>query len=108
MPQFRLALTVSFFWVILSTHASTASEPGFTGKVIGVSDGETITVLHGIDCPESSQDFGATAKALTSGLTFGKLVNVQPKDRDRYGRTRNDELVRAGCRLAVSQVHSGR
>ena len=36
------ALTVSFFWVALSTNASTASEPGFTGKNIGVSAGATV------------------------------------------------------------------
>lgn len=44
----------------------------FTGTVIGVSDGDTITVLYqgypekirleGIDCPEKAQAFGQRAK----------------------------------------------
>ena len=89
----------------------------FTGKVVGVSDGDTITVmhngkgerirLHGIDCPEKRQAFGKRAKQLTSNLVFGKTVTVQVVDRDRYGRTvgvvllpdgrsLNHELVRAG------------
>ncbi len=44
----------------------------FTGRVVGVSDGDTITVLHngqgerirlhGIDCPEKRQAFGNRAK----------------------------------------------
>jgi micrococcal nuclease len=48
----------------------------FSAQVIGVSDGDTITVLHdarpepmrlhGIDCPEKGQDLGARAKQLTS------------------------------------------
>ncbi len=84
---------------------------------MGVSDGDTITVLHkgkgerirlhGIDCPEKRQAFGNRAKQFTSKLIFVKIVTVQVLDRDRYGRTvgvvllpdgrsLNHELVRAG------------
>lgn len=69
----------------------------FSGKVVGVSDGDTITVLrdgrgvkvrlYGIDCPESSQDFGQAAKKFTSGMVYGKTVKVEEKDSDHYGRT---------------------
>ena len=55
---------------------------GWQGKVVGVSDGDTITVLHdgkgekirvyGIDCPEKGQDFGQKAKQFTSDKVFGK------------------------------------
>jgi endonuclease YncB( thermonuclease family) len=51
------------------------------GRVVGVCDGDTITVLNnghtdrvrlnGIDCPEKGQDFGARAKQLTSDLCYG-------------------------------------
>ena len=61
----------------------------FTGKVVGVHDGDTITVLmdrtpvkvrlFGIDCPETGQDFGSRAKGTTSELAFGKVVTVQPR-----------------------------
>ncbi len=97
--------------------ASQTLAADFTGRVVGVSDGDTITVLHngkgerirlhGIDCPEKRQAFGKRAKQLTSNLVFGKTVTVQFVDRDRYGRTvgvvllpdgrsLNHELVRAG------------
>jgi endonuclease YncB( thermonuclease family) len=86
------------------------------GKVVGVSDGDTITVLHdgkvekirlyGIDCPEHRQDFSQEAKKFTSRTVFGKTVEVKPIDTDRYGRTvgivsideksLNEELVKAG------------
>jgi endonuclease YncB( thermonuclease family) len=90
---------------------------GFSGKVIGVSDGDTITVLKdwtpvkircfGIDCPESAQDFGSRARSRTSSLAFGQVVTVEPRAIDRYGRTvagvilpdgrsLNQELVRQG------------
>ena len=58
----------------------------FTGRVVGVSDGDTITVLsqgkpvrirlHGIDCPEKRQAFGKRAKQFASRLTYGKQVVI--------------------------------
>jgi len=70
----------------------------FKARVIGVHDGDSITVLtsdnqqikvrlEGIDCPELKQDFGQRAKQATSALCFGKDVRVQQTGKDRYGRT---------------------
>jgi micrococcal nuclease len=87
-----------------------------TGKVVGVADGDTITVLqdrtqykirlYGIDTPEKSQDFGNRAKQFTSSLVFNNDVKVVQKDIDRYGRIVgivyvgdtcvNEEILRAG------------
>lgn len=68
-----------------------------TGKVIGVTDGDTIKVLvnrqtvkvrlEGIDAPESSQSFGANSKLALSKMVFGKTVTVKKTGEDRYGRT---------------------
>ena len=65
--------------------------------MIGISDGDTITILdvhkqqhkvrlYGIDCPESGQAFGQTAKKHTASLTAGKTVGVEAYDTERYGR----------------------
>lgn len=69
----------------------------YTGKCVGVSDGDTISVmksgravkirLEGIDCPEMGQDFGTRAKQFTSALVFGKDVEVKEYSRDIYRRT---------------------
>ena len=87
-----------------------------TGKVVGVADGDTITVLegttqykirlYGIDTPESSQDFGNSAKQFISDLVFGKQVKVVWKDIDQYDRivgmvfvgntSVNQEIIKAG------------
>lgn len=67
------------------------------GKVVGVADGDTITVLDndrtqhkirlaGIDAPEKKQPFGQRAKEHLSGLVFSKFVEVEAEKRDRYGR----------------------
>ncbi len=73
--------------------AAQALAADFTGRVVGVSDGDTITVLHkgkperirlhGIDCPEKRQAFGARAKQATSKLVFGQTVTVRDLGQDR-------------------------
>jgi endonuclease YncB( thermonuclease family) len=66
---------------------ASAQQQTITGKVVGVTDGDTITVLDdqkrqhkirldGIDAPESNQDFGSRAKQSLSDLVFGKTVTV--------------------------------
>ena len=79
--------------VWLGTSAFTQT---FDTKVVGVHDGDTITVydgreqtrirLDGIDCPENGTDFSQRAKQFTSDLVFGKQVRIEGKETDRYGR----------------------
>lgn len=68
-----------------------------TGKIVGISDGDTVTLLDnsnvqhkirlwGIDAPEKKQDYGAKAKEHLSDLIFGEYVHVTSKGKDRYGR----------------------
>jgi len=86
-----LILSLPLFSQANGPQAST-----FMGKVVGVSDGDTISVmrkgqavevrLHGIDCPEKKQPFGTRAKRATSDLAFGKEVEVRVRDTGRYGR----------------------
>lgn len=67
------------------------------GKVIRVSDGDTIVVLDstntqhrirldGIDCPEKGQPYGNKATLFVKNLVAGKEVVVEWKKKDRYGR----------------------
>jgi len=95
-----------------------AQIPDLTGKVVGIQDGDSITVLldeniqlkvrlEGIDCPESKQAFGTKAKQWTSDLAFGKQITLRQTGKDRYGRTLgfiilpdgrnlNEEILKAG------------
>ena len=68
-----------------------------TGKVVHISDGDTITVLdqtrtsykirlYGIDAPESRQPFGNVSKKHLGGLLGGGTVRVEWKSKDKYGR----------------------
>jgi micrococcal nuclease len=82
---------------LLTTLIAVSSADDFEGKVIGIADGDTVTVLRerepvkvrldGIDAPEKRQSFGTKSKDALAGLVFGKAVTVQSKGTDRYGRT---------------------
>ena len=74
-----------------------ASAADLHGKVVGVTDGDTVTVLDtnmlqhkirlaGIDAPEKAQAFGQASKKGLSDLIFGREVDVSWDKRDRYGR----------------------
>lgn len=74
------------------------------GRVVGVTDGDTITVLDpanrqykirfaGIDAPEKNQPYGQRAKAHLSELVFNRQVMVETEKEDRYGRTVGKVLV---------------
>lgn len=87
------------------------------GKVVQVSDGDTLTVLtgsgftkvrlYGVDCPESRQKGGEDATTFARDLLLLSPVSLSVMDTDQYGRKvavvrledgrlANEELVRAG------------
>lgn len=88
----------------------------WTGKVVGIADGDTLTVLRSgkgikvrlveIDAPESRQDFGAASKKSLSDLCFGKPANVQERGTDKYGRTLG-RVVCDGVDANLEQVRRG-
>ena len=90
---------------------------GFSGRVVGVSDGDTISVmnsgkavkvrLHGVDAPERGQPFTNRAKQFVSGLVFGQTVIVRGRGVDRYGRTIADVLLPDGRNLNHEAVKAG-
>jgi len=67
------------------------------GKVVGVADGDTVTVLDaqqrrhrirllGIDAPEQNQAFGQKSKQSLSDQVFGHEVTVESTHKDRFDR----------------------
>ncbi len=96
---------------------SVNSENQFVGKVVGIADGDTATVLDesnaqhkirllGIDAPEKAQAFGQKSKQNLSDLIFGKTVTFQVTKRDKYNR----EVARIlldGKDINLQQVKDG-
>ena len=90
--KFTCGLLVSLLFVFVDAKAEV-----LIGTVVGVSDGDTITVLDadkaehkvrllGIDAPESKQDFGAASKQALSNYIYQKEVTVDYKKIDKYKR----------------------
>ena len=88
-----------------------------TGRVVGVHDGDSITVLaagnvqlkvrlDGIDAPELKQPFSTQSKQALSGLVFGRTVNLHVTGKDRYKRTLAVVMV-AGLNVNREMVIQG-
>lgn len=90
-------LTVAMLFLAVLCIAVPSFAEEFTGKVVGVTDGDSLRVMHkgraepirlnDIDCPEKSQAFGQRAKKATSDLAFGRQVIVHSAGKDRFKRT---------------------
>ena len=91
-------------WFSVMLMVSVASAETLIGTVVGVADGDTITVfdanreqhkirLAGIDAPEKAQPFGQRSKASMSALVFGKEVEVQWHKHDLYQRILGKVMV---------------
>jgi micrococcal nuclease len=114
--RFGFFISLTLCIVVLGFSPSHATE--YTGKVVGIQDGDTLTVwldngaatrirLWGIDAPEKRQAYGNASKRYLSSLAYGRRVRLLVRDTDRYGRTvaeiilpdgrnANQEMVRAG------------
>jgi endonuclease YncB( thermonuclease family) len=108
---------ISVLIVVAMLVAAPASAETLVGKVVGVSDGDTVSVLDatktkhkirlaGIDAPEKSQPFGNRSKENLSDLVFGKTVTVEHSKVDRYGRLVGKILVN-GIDANMAQIRAG-
>lgn len=69
----------------------------WSGKVVSVTDGDSIVVLHngkkekinlyGIDAPEMKQNFGKDAREFLRSFVAGEQVEIERKGTDKHGRT---------------------
>lgn len=128
--SFRISLLLAFVLASVSFSVQAQQQPStatasqgnsvevvIEGKVIRVSDGDTIAVLdkdnkthkirfQGIDAPESKQDFGQVSKENLSKMVFGKQVTVIYSKLDKYGRVVGKVLL-DGRDVNIEQVKAG-
>lgn len=105
---------IAAFLVLQPTLASAQT---LTGKVVGIADGDTLTLLDstnaqhrirlaGIDSPEKGQPFGDHCKKSLSDLVFGRTVEVESSKLDRYGRVIGKVLIN-GLEANLEQINRG-
>lgn len=89
--------------VLISYSLISAANP-ITGKVVNVSDGDTVTLLLNnsttikvrlseIDAPEKNQPWGQKSKEALTLLVATRSVSVRVNGKDRYGRTLGTLLI---------------
>ena len=89
--------------VALALAAQAVWAETYSGQVVRVSDGDTLTVLVDrkqikvrlteIDAPELHQAFGQRSKQSLSEMCAGRAATVRSSGRDKYGRV----LGRVDC-----------
>ena len=114
--QFGFFIALTLCCLLVGSSPSLGTE--FTGKVVGVQDGDTLTVrqdggfairirLWGIDAPEKGQAQSNAAKRHLSSLAYGKRVKVLVRDTDRYGRAVAEIILPDGRNVNQEMVRAG-
>lgn len=85
------------FFVLALVLITCSAQADFRGEVVGVTDGDTVTVLRGreqvkvrlaeIDAPERKQPFGQRSRQSLAEMVFRQDVLVIEQGKDRYGRS---------------------
>src|SRR5439155_11941608 len=111
----RYAAVPLALWLVFVPLLAHAEQ--FTGKVVGISDGDTISVLregkavkvrlYGVDAPEKAQAFGTKARQFTADMLFQKEVTIVIHATDRYGRIVGEVLLPDGRSLSQELVKAG-
>lgn len=99
-----------------SQEAARASA-GFSGSVVSVADGDTLTVDHdgqgrkvhvsGVDCPELKQPFGRQARRFTADMALRQDVTVQEEAATPDGAVAGIVTLPDGRVLGQELVRSG-
>ena len=96
---FKTAVAMLALFAAFQVQAAT-----LTGRVVNVSDGDTITVLDadkvqhkirltGIDAPERKQAFGNVSRESLADMVAEQQVTVEFDKQDRYDRVLGKVLV---------------
>ena len=109
---FRFVLSVWLLAAFLPVYATELS-----GTVVGVHDGDTVTVpdagkvqhkirLAGIDAPELSQAFGRVSRKHLADQVAGRAVVIEWTKRDKYQRLVGKVLLN-GRDINITQIETG-
>ena len=113
----RASACVLWACLVLCGNCALLFAASIEGRVVALSDGDTISVLDrgnvqhkirltGIDAPEKKQAFGRRSRENLSNLILGKTVVVEWAKFDRYHRILGKVLVN-GIDANLEQLRAG-
>lgn len=105
LPRLAIAIALLAF-----ANAAPVAAEQWRGKVVGIADGDTLTLLDGarrqhrirldgIDAPERAQPFGQRARQSLAALAHEREAVAECPKTDKYGRS--------VCRVFVDGVDVG-
>lgn len=108
-------ITMRSFIFILILLFTPAIALAWSGEVVGVHDGDSITVrrasgksakvrIYGVDCPELGQPDGDKARALTARMLLGKTVQVIPAQKAKSYKRVVGGIVLLGDMLVLQDA----
>ncbi len=111
----QTARVAALFLLVFLSLATSADS--LTGKVVKITDGDTLYVLDandqehkirlaGIDAPKRKQAYGLASRKHLASIVAGKQVKVEYQKRDRYGRIVGKVLL-DGIDACLEQVKAG-
>ena len=113
MKRFFLLVMMLLGLLVCNANATNVLQ----GLVVGVSDGDSLTLLdaekrqhkirlQGIDAPEMKQAYGQKSKESLSKLVFNKTIKVNWSKKDRFGRMVGQVML-ADIDICLEQVRRG-
>lgn len=107
---------ISIFLILLASGWAFAQR--FPVKVVGISDGDSFTVINrdnlqinvrvfAIDAPEKNQAYGDLAKKALSDLIYGKDIEIDVQAQERWGRYVAKVHTPEGRDVALLMLQSG-
>jgi len=111
-------MTIRVITLFLLAFLSLAvSADTLTGKVIKITDGDTLYALDanhkqhkirlaGIDAPERKQAYGLASRKHLASIVADKQIRIEYQKRDRYGRIVGKVLL-DGIDACLEQVKAG-
>ncbi len=106
-----------FVYLLLLLLSAGAPADTLTGRIVGISDGDTLTLLDaehvshkiriaGIDAPEKKQPFGEKAKTKLSEMVYNRQAEADCRKIDRYRRNVCVVVV-GGKDVGLEQIKAG-
>ncbi len=118
MRNIRLRTSAVLTLILFLLAVNAALGEIITARVVGIQDGDTVTVLAagnvqyrirlaGIDAPEHNQAFATGSKQNLSRLVFGKRVNLDCGKEESYGRLVCKISLPNGEDVCLDQIKAG-
>ena len=118
MTLISLMKKAFLFLILFLSIATAASGQRFPVTVVGITDGDTFTVINrdklqlkvriiGIDAPEKKQAYGNKARQALSNLIFKQQIEIDVQYQEKWGRYAAKAYLADGRDVGLLMLQAG-